>query len=66
MDIDELVQAIQTLNAEDAFRARLSLEQWRSIAPYLTRHEIRAGGAAAVSRAAAPPATPSPAASSLL
>ena len=43
MEIDELVQAIQTLNAEDAFRARLSLEQWRSVAPYLTRHEIRAG-----------------------
>ena len=43
MEIDELVQAVQTLNAEDAFRARLSLEQWRSIAPYLTRHEIRAG-----------------------
>ena len=43
MEIDELVQAIQTLNAEDAFRTRLSLEQWRTIAPYLTRHEIRAG-----------------------
>ena len=43
MDIDELVRAIQTLNAEDAFRARLSVEQWRTIAPYLTRHEIRAG-----------------------
>ena len=43
MDIDELVQATQTLNAEDAFRARLSLEQWRTIAPYLTRHELRAG-----------------------
>jgi CRP/FNR family cyclic AMP-dependent transcriptional regulator len=43
MEIDELVQAIQTLNAEDAFRARLSVEQWRLVAPYLTRHEIRAG-----------------------
>jgi CRP-like cAMP-binding protein len=43
MEIDELVQAVQTLNAEDAFRARLSLEQRRAIAPYLTRHEIRAG-----------------------
>ena len=43
MDINELVQATQTLNAEDAFRARLSLEQWRTIAPYLTRHELRAG-----------------------
>lgn len=43
MEINELVQAIQTLNAEDAFRARLNLEQWRTIAPYLTRHEIRSG-----------------------
>jgi CRP/FNR family cyclic AMP-dependent transcriptional regulator len=43
MDITELVQAMQTLNADDAFRARLNLEQWRSIAPYLTRHEIRTG-----------------------
>ena len=43
MDINDLVQAIQTLNAEDAFRARLTLDQWRVIAPYLTRHEIRAG-----------------------
>lgn len=43
MDINGLVNAIQTLNAEDAIRARLSGEQWRVIAPYLTRHEIRAG-----------------------
>ena len=43
MEIEALVQAIQTLNAEDAFRARLNLEQWRNIAPYLTQHEIRAG-----------------------
>ncbi len=43
MDITDLVQAIQTLNAEDAFRARLTPDQWRVIAPYLTRHEIRAG-----------------------
>jgi CRP-like cAMP-binding protein len=43
MDLNELVQAIATLNAEDAYRARLGLEQWRTIAPYLTVHEIRAG-----------------------
>jgi CRP-like cAMP-binding protein len=43
MDINALVQALQTLNAEDAFRPRLSIEQWRLIAPYLTRHDIRAG-----------------------
>ncbi len=43
MELDDLVQAIQTLNADDAFRARLSVEQWKAVAPYLTRHEIRAG-----------------------
>ena len=43
MEITELAQAIQTLNADDAFRARLNLEQWRTIGPYLTPHEIRAG-----------------------
>jgi CRP/FNR family cyclic AMP-dependent transcriptional regulator len=43
MEINDLVQAIDTLNAEDAFRARLSPDQWRTIAPYLTRHDIRAG-----------------------
>ena len=43
MEINELVQAIQTLNADDAFRTRLTAEQWRTVAPYLTRHDIRAG-----------------------
>ena len=43
MEIDELVRAVQTLNAEDSFRARLTLENWRVIAPYLARYEIRAG-----------------------
>ncbi|MBS0444669.1 MAG: cyclic nucleotide-binding domain-containing protein [Proteobacteria bacterium] len=43
MDIQELVQAIQTLNAEDALHARLNLEQWRALSTYLTQHEIRAG-----------------------
>jgi len=43
MDIDNLMQAVQTLNAEDAFRPRLSAQQWQTLAPYLTRHEIRSG-----------------------
>ena len=43
MEFNELVQAMQTLNAEDAFRPRLSLDQWRSVATYFTRHDIRAG-----------------------
>jgi len=43
MDFEALVQAIQTLNAEDAFRPRLGADQWRQVAPFFTRHEIRAG-----------------------
>jgi CRP/FNR family cyclic AMP-dependent transcriptional regulator len=43
MEIDELVKAVQTLNADDAFRARLTIDNWRTIAPYLARYEIRAG-----------------------
>jgi CRP-like cAMP-binding protein len=43
MPIDDLMHAVQTLNAEDAFRVRLSSDQWRTLAPYLTRHEIRVG-----------------------
>ena len=42
-NIDELVKAVQTLNADDAFRARLTLDNWRTIAPYLARYDIRAG-----------------------
>jgi CRP/FNR family cyclic AMP-dependent transcriptional regulator len=43
MDFNDLVQAIQTLNAEDAFRARLDPQQWRTLGAYLTPHEMRAG-----------------------
>ncbi|HEX6362283.1 MAG TPA: cyclic nucleotide-binding domain-containing protein [Albitalea sp.] len=43
MEFQHLVQAVQTLNAEDAFRPRLTVDQWRSVASYFTRHDIRAG-----------------------
>jgi CRP-like cAMP-binding protein len=43
MDSTELIQAIQTLNAEDAFRPRLDAQQWRTFCQYLTRHELRSG-----------------------
>lgn len=43
MDAVALIQAIQTLNTEDAFRPRLDAQQWRTFAQYLTRHELRAG-----------------------
>jgi CRP/FNR family cyclic AMP-dependent transcriptional regulator len=42
MDINELVIAIQSLNAEDSFRPRLGPEQWRVLSPYLSEHQIRA------------------------
>jgi CRP-like cAMP-binding protein len=43
MDIQPLIQAVQTLNADDAFSVRLSADQWRTLGSYLTRHEIRQG-----------------------
>jgi CRP/FNR family transcriptional regulator, cyclic AMP receptor protein len=43
MEVGELLKAIQTLNAEDAFRARLNAEQWRVVTPFLSPHDIRAG-----------------------
>jgi CRP/FNR family cyclic AMP-dependent transcriptional regulator len=43
MEIRELVQAIQSLNSDDAFRVRLTADQWQMVAPYLSRHDIRAG-----------------------
>jgi CRP/FNR family cyclic AMP-dependent transcriptional regulator len=43
MDIQELFDAIQSLNAPDAFKPRLSPDQWRALQTYLSRHEIRAG-----------------------
>jgi CRP-like cAMP-binding protein len=43
MEFPELVQTIQSLNTEDAFRARLNHEQWRTIGPYLSQHEVRSG-----------------------
>lgn len=45
MDVGELIQVIQTLNTEDAFRARLDAAQWRLFAQYLTRHELTSGQA---------------------
>src|SRR5580765_878421 len=43
MTHDDLLQAIQSLNAEDAFRPRLDPSQWRTFLQYLTRHELRNG-----------------------
>ena len=38
-----LVQAIQTLNAYDVFRARFSPDQWRVVGSYLMRRELKSG-----------------------
>ncbi len=43
MDVNELLNAIQSLNTEDAFRARFTLEQWRTVTPFLAPHDIRTG-----------------------
>ena len=41
-EFGDLIQSIQTLNTEDTFHARLDPQQWRTLAGYLTRHELRA------------------------
>jgi CRP-like cAMP-binding protein len=43
MDIQSLYDAVHSLNAADAFKPRLPLEQWSTLQAYLTRHEVRAG-----------------------
>lgn len=43
MPIESLLQAVQTLNADDAFRPRLDVAQWRMLAAYLTEHRLRGG-----------------------
>lgn len=43
MNIQELVQSVQSLNADDAFPLRLSPDQWTVLGRYLTPHELRAG-----------------------
>jgi CRP/FNR family cyclic AMP-dependent transcriptional regulator len=40
-----LVEAVLTLNAEDAFRPRFTAENWRIVAAYLVRQTLRSGDA---------------------
>jgi CRP/FNR family cyclic AMP-dependent transcriptional regulator len=42
-DIQLLFDAVRSLNAPDAFKPRLGLEQWRLLQTFMTRHEVRAG-----------------------
>jgi CRP/FNR family cyclic AMP-dependent transcriptional regulator len=43
MELDVLINAVQSFNADDAFRARMGAEQWRTFAQYLTMHRLRTG-----------------------
>jgi len=43
MNFTQLVQAIQTLSAYDAFRPRFSPENWRVVGSYLMRRELKSG-----------------------
>ena len=43
MQLDDLIQEIGTLNAEDALRTTFTSQQWQQVGAYLTRHELRAG-----------------------
>jgi CRP-like cAMP-binding protein len=43
MGIEDLMQAVQSLNTEDAFHARLDGIQWRTLGSYLTAYQMRAG-----------------------
>jgi CRP/FNR family transcriptional regulator, cyclic AMP receptor protein len=43
MSIQPLHDAIQSLNAPDAFKPRFTPDQWRIFEAFLTRHEVRGG-----------------------
>ena len=43
MSIQNLYDAIHSLNAPDAFKPRWGYDQWRTFEAFLTRHEVRGG-----------------------
>jgi CRP/FNR family transcriptional regulator, cyclic AMP receptor protein len=43
MDIQSLVLAVNSLDAEDAFKPRLTSDQWRLMQGFLSHHELRPG-----------------------
>lgn len=43
MTVERLVQAVQTLNADDALRLRFDAPQWQLLGSYLQPHHLRAG-----------------------
>ena len=43
MNVQQLVQAIAALDAHDALPCKLSMEEWRTLAPYLSVRFLRSG-----------------------
>lgn len=43
MNVTQLVEAIQNLQTQDALQCRLSLEEWKKLAPYLSQRFLHAG-----------------------
>ncbi len=43
MDIQNLITAIASHTAEDAFKPRFNFEQWRLVQAFMSHHEVRAG-----------------------
>lgn len=43
MPIQNLYDAVHSLNAPDAFKPRWTPDQWRTFEAFLTRHEVRGG-----------------------
>jgi len=43
MSIQNLYDAVRSLNAPDAFKPRWGFDQWRTFEAFLTRHEVRGG-----------------------
>lgn len=43
MNVEQLVQAIGALDAKDALQCKLTLQEWKSLAPYLSIRFLQAG-----------------------
>jgi CRP-like cAMP-binding protein len=43
MSIQNLYDAVRSLNVPDAFKPRWGFDQWRTFEAFLTRHEVRGG-----------------------
>jgi CRP-like cAMP-binding protein len=43
MNVEQLVAAIDALDAADALQCKLTLDEWKSLAPYLSMRFLKAG-----------------------